>query len=73
VRALAEEKLKRLDEALIETRNLRRQLGRIVRDWDRRLAGRPNGQRANLLHSLETLPIATETRANSRRRGWPRK
>ncbi len=73
VRALAEEKLKRLDEALIETRNLRRQLGRIVRDWDRRLAGRPGGQRAHLLYSLEALPIAATTRANSKGKGWRRK
>jgi DNA-binding transcriptional MerR regulator len=73
VRRLAEEKLKRLDEALIETRNLRRQLGRIVRDWDRRLKGRANGQRAHLLQSLEKLPFVTKTRANSRGKGWPRK
>jgi len=73
VRALAEEKLKRLDEALIETRNLRRQLGRIVRGWDRRLAVRPSGQRAHLLHSLEAPPIAAKARANSKGRGWGRK
>jgi DNA-binding transcriptional MerR regulator len=72
VRALAEEKLKRLDEALIETRRLRQQLGCIVRDWDRRLSGRPAGQRAYLLQSLEKLPVNTEPR-KSKHKGWPRK
>jgi len=70
VRALAEEKLKRLDEALIETRKLRRQLERIVRGWDRRLDGRAAGQRADLLHSLEALPFTARARANPKRKGW---
>ena len=73
VRALAEEKLKQLNEALIETRRLRQQLGRIVRDWDRRLRGRPAGQRAYLLQSLENPPINAEPRANSKQKGWSRK
>jgi len=73
VRALAQEKLKRLDEALIETRRLRQQLGRIVRDWDRRLSGRHAGQRVHLLESLEKLPATTQSRTNSKQKGWSRK
>ena len=73
VRALAEEKLKRLDEALVETRKLRQQLGRIVRDWDYRLNGRHAGQPVHLLESLEKLHVSTEPRANSKQKGWSRK
>ena len=70
VRALAEERLKRLDEALVETRNLRRQLEKIVREWDHRLGGRRAGQRADLLHSLDAMPLAANARVNPKRKGW---
>jgi len=73
VRAMAQEKLKRLDEALIELRKLRRQLRHIVADWDRRLTRHGRNERANLLQSLEALQLAAATRANSEGKGWSRK
>src|SRR5262249_31598569 len=73
VLALAQEKLRRLDEAIVETRKLRRQLGRIVGSLDRRLKAYGKSQRVNLLHLLETLPFAAGTRANPQKRGWQRR
>ena len=52
VRALAAEKLQRVDQSLAELRMLRRQLRMILREWDNRLARTPARERANLLESL---------------------
>jgi len=52
VRALAAEKLQRVEQSLVEMKALRRQLQAILRDWDSRLAKTPANKRANLLESL---------------------
>ncbi len=52
VRALAAEKLQRVEQSLVEMKALRRQLQAILLDWDSRLAKTPAKKRANLLESL---------------------
>ncbi|MDQ3907379.1 MAG: heavy metal-responsive transcriptional regulator [Acidobacteriota bacterium] len=52
VRALAAQKLKELEARLAEMAALRDDLRAALRDWDRRLAGKGEGQRAGLLESL---------------------
>lgn len=54
VRALAQQKLRRVEESLVELRVLRMQLRKILLDWDHRLGRTPAGRPAGLLHSLET-------------------
>jgi DNA-binding transcriptional MerR regulator len=56
VRALAERKLKQLDSQLAEMSVLRGHLGRLLADWDRRLAATPAGARALLLEALADPP-----------------
>lgn len=56
VRALAEQKLRHVEESLVELRALRGQLRKILLDWDQRLGRTPAGRPARLLHSLETSP-----------------
>jgi len=56
VRALAAEKLKRVEQSMAELRNLRRQLRKILEDWDLRLTKTRKGERARLLESLVQQP-----------------
>ena len=51
VRALAGEKLRQVEASLAELRVLRRQLRRILVEWDGRLA-KSGGKRADLLYGL---------------------
>lgn len=73
VRTIAAERLDALDariEGLIELRN---ELRRLVREWDRRLASMPPGQRAGLLDALAaTRATASAGRPlRERRSGTP--
>jgi DNA-binding transcriptional MerR regulator len=52
VRALAEEKLRQIEQSLVELKALRRQLEATLADWDSRLQKTAPGQRANLLDAL---------------------
>jgi MerR family Zn(II)-responsive transcriptional regulator of zntA len=52
VRALAAEKLSELESRLSEMQSLRDELRTTLKDWDRRLAGKSDGQRAGLLEAL---------------------
>ena len=53
VALLARSKLAQLDAELRELRGLRRDMARIVRDWDARVANLPKGRPARLLESLQ--------------------
>lgn len=53
VALLARGKLAQLDAELRELRGLRRDMARIVRDWDARVAKLPKGRPARLLESLQ--------------------
>ena len=64
VRALAAEKLQRVEQSLAELKMLRRQLQMILREWDSRLAKTPAKERAKLLESLAEHSVLTG--ANSR-------
>jgi DNA-binding transcriptional MerR regulator len=55
VRALAETKLKTLDQRLAELAAARDSLQAVLRHWDALLARAPEGQRAGLLDALEDL------------------
>lgn len=52
VRRLAAQKLVNVQDQLRELTELRDDLQGTLRDWDERLARRPQGKRANLLESL---------------------
>jgi DNA-binding transcriptional MerR regulator len=53
VRAMAKAKLQGIEKQIEDLLTMRRQLERIVKDWNRRLARTPKGKPARL---LETLP-----------------
>lgn len=57
VRALAEEKLRRVEQAIQELRGLRQQLRQVLCEWDELLAKTRKGERARLLESLREGPI----------------
>lgn len=64
VRALVGERLEQLDRRLAELTALRHDMQSLLRDWDRRLAQTPPGQRARLLDMLgQRVAIG--------RGGWP--
>ena len=52
VRELASVKLTEVEERIRELKTLRNELKETLHDWDVRLAGRRNGERANLLDHL---------------------
>jgi hypothetical protein len=52
VRTIATQKLVDVQDQLRELTALRDDLQKTLRDWDARLARRPNGKRANLLESM---------------------
>lgn len=66
VRALVGERLEALEERLRELTALRDEMRVVLREWDRRLAVTPPGQRALLLDMLASHP-ALETRARRAR------
>lgn len=55
VRALAEQKLRTLEQRLVELSQARDSLRTVLRRWDTLLEGVPEGQRAGLLEALEDL------------------
>lgn len=63
VRALAEEKLRRVEQAIQELRGLRQQLRQVLRKWDQLLAKTRKGERARLLESLSEGPIPSNRSA----------
>ena len=73
VRALAGEKLRYVEQSLIELQVLRRQLRAILRDWDTRLAKTPGRQRAGLLESLAEYPAAGKSGLHSQEKGFSRR
>ncbi len=52
VRALTAGKLRDVEERIEQLEQFRAGLRKLLRDWDRRLAGLPRGQRAGLLDAL---------------------
>jgi len=73
VRALAGEKLRYVEQSLIELQALRRQLRAILRDWDSRLAKTPARQRAGLLESLAELPTGSKPGLQNQKKGFSRR
>lgn len=55
VRALAEEKLRTLEQRLAELQEARHTLRAVLRHWDSLLAKAPEGERAGLLDALADL------------------
>jgi len=72
VRALAEQKLQWVEQSMAELGALRRQLRRILSDWDQRLAKTRNGQRAGLLESLEDSLALRKMSSPKLKKGLPR-
>ena len=70
VRALAAEKLKRVEQSMAELRNLRRQLQKILEDWDLRLARTRKGERAGLLESLAQEPAGRKANKVRLKKGF---
>ena len=65
VRALAGEKLKRIEQSLTELQALRQRIRGVLRHWDQRLAKAGRGQRAGLLESLSENPARREAQAST--------
>jgi len=70
VRALADEKLHRIEQSLVELKALRGQLREIIRDWDCHLAKTPPGQRAGLLESLEKFRALGKSNSRKLKKGF---
>ena len=62
VRALAEEKLDRMNLQLREITAMRDELHNILKDWDERLAHTESSERAGLLESLSGADLFAEER-----------
>jgi len=73
VRALAEEKLRHVEQSLVELKSMRRQLQETLLDWDERLAKTCAGQRAELLSSLEETRVAGKPGRHKLQKGLSRK
>jgi len=61
VKSLLEEKLLQVNEQITELIALREHLGTVLKDWDRRLDGTPEGKPARLLESLASLEMKGKT------------
>jgi DNA-binding transcriptional MerR regulator len=72
VRNLAKEKLRQIEQNLLELKDLRRQLRDTLIDWDRRLDKIPAGKRAGLLHSLKENPSRTGPTTHKLKKGFSR-
>ena len=68
---IAHTRLDELDERIAGLSALRKQLGRVISEWEERLAITPAGSRAGLLDGLANTP--PNTRAPSLRRPVPRR
>jgi DNA-binding transcriptional MerR regulator len=72
VRDLAEEKLRQVEQSLLELKALRRQLRDTLLDWDRRLGKTPPGRRAGLLDSLKGISSSNRPRPHKKKKGFSR-
>lgn len=70
VRALAEEKLHRVEQSLNELRALRRHICETLRLWDQRLSQTGRGRRAELLESLTEIPGKRKAATSSFKKGF---
>jgi DNA-binding transcriptional MerR regulator len=68
VLALAEGKLRSLEQQIEELRRTQIYMRRLVRDWRRKLKHTPQGNKAMLLHSLVDRPRTTSGSNNLKRR-----
>jgi DNA-binding transcriptional MerR regulator len=68
---IARARLEELDERIDALTALRAQLGRVVGEWEERLAVTPAGSRAGLLDGLAAAP--SDTRLRSLRRPAPKR
>ena len=69
VRALAAEKLRRVEQAIQELRGLRLQLRQVLHKWDQLLAKTLKGERARLLESLSEGLIPSNRGASALKKG----
>jgi MerR family transcriptional regulator, copper efflux regulator len=72
VRALAEEKLRRVEQAIQELRGLRRHLRQALCKWDQLLTKNRKGERARLLESLGEEPTPSNRSAAALKKGLSR-
>ncbi len=72
VRNLAEEKLRQVEQSLLELKALRRQLRNTLLDWDRRLGKTPAGRRAGLIESLKESPSGGRLTIQKLKKGFSR-
>jgi DNA-binding transcriptional MerR regulator len=72
VRDLAKEKLRQVEQSLLELKALRRQLRETLLDWDRRLGKTPAGRRAGLLDSLKGISTSNKPRPHKLKKGYSR-
>jgi DNA-binding transcriptional MerR regulator len=70
VRALAEAKLRHVEEQMRELASLRDDLRTALKDWDARLANAAAGERAGLLEALAASSQTELQSASASRRGW---
>lgn len=68
VLSLTEEKLRLLGQQIDELRRTQAYMCQLVRDWRKRLAYTPPGNKAMLLHSLVDKPKAKSGKSNLKRR-----
>jgi MerR family transcriptional regulator, copper efflux regulator len=73
VRNLAKEKLRQVEQGLLELKTLRRQLRETVVDWDRRLRKTPKGRTAGLLDSLKEDGVSAGSTRDRWKKGLARK
>jgi MerR family transcriptional regulator, copper efflux regulator len=72
VRDLAEEKLRQVEQSLLDLKALRRQLRDTLLDWDRRLGKTPAGRKAGLLDSLNERSSGGRPRPHKMKKGFSR-
>lgn len=72
VRALAAEKLNRVEQVIQELRELRGQLRQVLCEWDLLLAKTRKGERARLLESLSEGQVPSSRRASVLKKGLSR-
>ena len=68
VRALAGEKLEHIEAQMKELIRFRKELTRVIQDWDRRLAGAQPGKPVHLLESISGSPPRSKPAFRTRKK-----
>jgi DNA-binding transcriptional MerR regulator len=67
VKKLLEEKLLQVNDQITELLAMSDHLGTVLKDWDRRLEGTPDGKPARLLESLTVAPLTKQPNLKGKR------